>query len=159
MQDVEQFLQSNGVEYTLHEHPAVFNCEDAEEHCKNIPGLACKNLVLTDKKSGRYFFLILPAAKRTDLKKFSELVGQKNISFASSDVLREKLGVEPGSVSPFGLIYDTEKVMEVYVDSEVYNAEIVGFHPNRNTATLELTHEMFAKFLELLAQEQRVVEL
>lgn len=159
MQDVQEFLQSNGVEYTLHEHPAVFTCEDAEEHCKDIPGLACKNLVLKDKKSGRYFLLILPAAKRTDLKKFSELVGQKNITFANADVLREKLGVEPGSVSPFGLINDTEKVMEVYVDSEVHTAPVVGFHPNRNTATVELSREMFWKFLELLGQKKSVVEL
>lgn len=159
MQDVEQFLQSKGIQYTLHEHPAVFTCEDAEIHCKNVPGLACKNLVLKDKKSGRYFLLILPAAKRMDLKKFSEMVGQKNITFASADVLREKLGVDPGSVSPFGLLNDTEKEMEVYVDSEVYNAEIVGFHPNRNTATLELSREMFWKFLELLGQKKSVVEL
>lgn len=159
MRHPEEFLKQNGVEYILHEHPAVFTCEDAEEHCKDIPGLACKNLVLKDKKSGRYFLLILPAAKRMDLKKFSQMVEQKNITFASADVLREKLGVEPGSVSPFGLINDTEKVMEVYVDSEVYNAPIVGFHPNRNTATLELSHEMFGKFLELLEQKKSVVEL
>ena len=138
MTSPEQFLELHQITATLHEHPAVFTCEEAEIHCAHIPGLACKNLFLKGK-SGRYFLLILPANKRTDLKKFAQTVGETKVSFASPEAMKEKLHLEPGSVSPFGLINDTEKSVEVHIDKEVHDAAIVGFHPNRNTATLELS--------------------
>lgn len=159
MSPVEQFLQSNGIGYTLHEHPAVFTCEEAEKYCAHVPGMPGKNLFLRNKNGTRYFLVILPAHKRSDLKKFGEIVGDKKITFCSSERLREKLGLEPGSVSPFGLLNDVEKQVEVFIDSEMYNSDIVNFHPNRNTASLELSKEMFHKYWYLLEQKKRVIEL
>ena len=159
MENVEDFLKSKEIEYILHEHPAVYTCEEAEKYCGNVPGLACKNLLLRDKKGKRYFLAVLPAAKRTDLKKFANIVGEGKVSFASPEALMEKLGLEPGAVSPFGLLNDKKHEVEVYVDSEVYNSEIVSFHPNRNTASLELSGKMFHKFLQSIDNPNNVIEL
>lgn len=156
MQPVEAFLQQYGIEYARHEHPAVFTCEEADEHCAHIPGLSCKNLFLKDKKGRRYFLLIMPAAKRTDLKAFGDLVGGR-VNFASAEMLQEKLGVLPGSVSPFALLNDTATSVEIFCDQEVWNASIVGFHPNDNTATLELTQPMFRKFFEALGRSPMLI--
>lgn len=159
MTRVEDFLKSQGIQYILHEHPAVYTCEEAEKYCGNIPGLACKNLLLKGRKSGRYFLVILPAKKRADLKKIGKIVDDKQITFANTENLLEKLGLEPGSVSPFGLINDKKNEIEVCVDKDVYNADRVSFHPNRNTASLELSGEMFRKFLQIIEHEIRVVYL
>lgn len=156
--NVESFLQQHQIPYVRHDHPAVFTCEEAEEHCAHIPGLSCKNLFLKDKKGRRYFLLIMPAAKRTDLKAFGEIVGDR-LSFASPDTLREKLGVQPGSVSPFALLNDTDKIVEVYCDREVWEADITGFHPNDNTATLEVTREALHAFFQALGREVTLVDL
>ncbi len=159
MLNVEDFLKSHDIKYVLHEHPAVYTCEEAEKYCKNVPGLACKNLLLTDKKGRRYFLVVLPAAKRTDLKKFSEIVGESKVTFASPEALQEKLGLEAGAVSPFGLLNDKNKEVEVYVDKDVYDANVVSFHPNRNTASLELSGEMFHKFLETIENKTKILLL
>lgn len=156
---VEDFLKSKKIEYVLHEHPAVYTCEDVEKRCGNVPGLACKNLLLRDKKGRRYFLVILPATKRTDLKKFAGIVGEDKMSFASPEALMDKLGLEPGAVSPFGLLNDKKNEVEVYVDSEVYNADVVSFLPNRNTASLELSGEMFRKFLQSIENFNKVIDL
>jgi Ala-tRNA(Pro) deacylase len=103
--------------------------------------------------------VVLPATHTTDLKKVSEVVGEKKLSFANPETLREKLGVEVGSVSPFSLLNDTLHEVEVYIDQVVYDADIVSFHPNRNTASLELSGAMFRKFLELMKQKIEVVNL
>lgn len=147
MQPVEQFLKSNGTDFVLHEHPAVYTCEEAEKYYGDIPGLACKNLFLRNKGRNRYFLAILPANKKADLKKLSDVAGDK-LTFASPEELKDKLGLEPGAVSPFGLVNNIDRTVEVYIDKEVSDADIVSFHPNRNTATLELTGEMFKKFLK-----------
>lgn len=158
MPHLEKYLQDNQIKYVLHEHPAVYTCEEAEQYCGDIPGLACKNLLLKDKKSRRYFLIVLPAAKRADLKAIAETVGESKLSFASPDALKEKLGLEPGAVSPFGLINDQRHEVEVYVDEAVYNADIVSFHPNRNTASLELTSDMFHKFLQGLQNKVHLIQ-
>jgi len=156
---VEDFLKSKNIKYVLHEHPAVYTCEEAEKSCSNIPGLACKNLLLRDKKGRRYFLVVLPATKRSDLKKFAEIVGENKVTFASPEDLMEKLRLEPGAVSPFGLLNDKKNEVEVYIDGEVYNADIVSFHPNRNTASLELSGEMFHKFLQSIENLNKVIDL
>jgi Ala-tRNA(Pro) deacylase len=158
MNNVCNFLHAHNIAYTLHEHPPVFTCEEADVHCGNIPGIACKNLFLRNKKGKRYFLVILSANTQFNLKQFAELVGEKSVSFASTEALREKLGLEPGSVSPFGLLNDSHNEVEVYIGSDVYAAETVSFHPNVNTASLELSKEMFRKFLAVINRAVTVID-
>ena len=56
MISVEQFLKSNDFKYILHNHPAVYTCDEAEKYCGNIPGVACKNLFLRDQKGILFVF-------------------------------------------------------------------------------------------------------
>ena len=159
MNEVEAFLRQHNIEYTLHEHPAVYTVEEAEEICKDIPGLSSKNLFLKDKSSGEYLLAIIPAKKKMNFKNFSKAAGRKKITFGEKEAMMEKLGVEPGSVSPFGLIHDKENAIKVYLDKEVAEAEIVGFHPNVNTATLTMTQHMFQKFFTTISKDVQVVEV
>lgn len=159
MTDVEQFLKSNQIEYVLHEHPAVYTCEEAEKYRGNIPGLASKNLLLRDQNNKRYFLMVLPAKKRLDLKKLCNIVGINKITFATREALQEKLGLETGAVSPFGLLNDKNNEVELYIDKEIYDADIVSFHPNVNTASVELSRDMFHKFLEAIKHKVNVVVL
>lgn len=158
MLNVEEYLKSNNIEYILHEHPAVYTCEEAEKYCGNVPGLACKNLFLRSKRGRQYFLIILPAKKRADLKKIGEIIGDK-MTFASTEDLKEKMGLEPGAVSPFGLLNDEKSEIKTYIDKEINEAELLSFHPNRNTASVELPGEMFHKFLGTIKNENQVVEL
>ena len=147
--EVEDFLKENQIEFVLHEHPAVYTTAEAAVHTAHIPGLDCKNLVLKDQKSRRFFLLVLPAEVKADINEFAKSVGEKKLSFANSTNLMDLLGLEPGSVSPFGLLNDTEKKIEVYFHPDVLIAEVVKFHPNRNTASLEISRDMFKKYLDM----------
>ena len=158
MNTVEEFLRSHQIQYILHEHPAVYTCEEAERVCSSVPGLACKNLFLKGKRSGQYYLVILPATKKADLKIISELTCESKLTFATKEDLHEKLGLEAGAVSPFGLLNDQAGEVLVYIDREVYLADLVSFHPNRNTASLELTGEMFRKFLQVVGNRVEVME-
>jgi Ala-tRNA(Pro) deacylase len=57
------------------------------------------------------------------------------------------LKVTPGSVSPFGLINDLEKVVTFIIDNELLTRDELALHPNINTQTLVLKIEDFKKFL------------
>lgn len=157
MEKVLKYLRDKQIAYTLYHHPAVYTCEEAEKYCGHIPGLAGKSLFLTDEKARRFYLVLMPAAKRLDLKKLARVVGAKRLSFARPTMLKEKLGLEPGAVSPFGLLNDRQNEVKLYINREVHNAEIVGFHPNINTATVTLSGEMFRKFLSTFRQQRLVV--
>lgn len=156
MTEVEQYLKLHQINFVLHEHPAVFTCEDIDKYCDDLTGLDCKNLFLRDQKGKRHFLFVFPSSKRVELDKICEIVGEKKLSFASAERLKEKLGLVPGAVSPFGLINDKNTEVEVYIDEEVYQSDLVNFHPNRNTATLELTGVMFRNYLQGLNRKINV---
>jgi len=159
MQIVYDFLEKYGLAYERYDHPAVYTCEEAEKHCGHILGLDCKNLFLRDKKKTRFFLYVAPADKRVDLKAFAKHVWCSKLSFGSPALLMEKLWLEPWSVSPFGMLSDDEQLVELCVDKDVYDADVVWFHPNVNTATLTLERGVFHTFLEMTQREFIVVDL
>ena len=155
---IKEYLDQHNIKYVFHSHPAVFTCEDAELHC-NVPGLTCKNLFLKDKKSKKVYLVSAPAKKRVDLKALALKLGEKHLSFGSAERLKEYLNLDPGSVSPLGLLNDAKKEVVYIIDKELWDADIVNFHPNINTASLELKKEDFHKYVETLEQEVKIVEI
>ncbi|MEI6242100.1 MAG: prolyl-tRNA synthetase associated domain-containing protein, partial [Chlamydiota bacterium] len=61
--------------------------------------------------------------------------------------------------SLFGIIYDEKREVELFMDEEVYAASIVSFHPNVNTATFELSHQMLVKFLKIMDREVKIIKM
>jgi Ala-tRNA(Pro) deacylase len=150
------YLDKHNISYVEHKHPAVFTVEESKKLKQLIPGLHCKCLFLKD--NNRNFYLVaLPAEKRLDIKSLREKLQVKKLNFGSPEELKEKLNLTPGSVSIFGMIY--AKDVAFILDQEVWNAETSGFHPNINTATLEIKHEDLEKFYNSLNSEKHVIEL
>ena len=141
-------LDALGVNYERHEHPAVFNAEDASRIWDPIPGTQCKNLFLRNKKGDRHYLVILEISKRADLKDLVKVVGDDRLSFGSPDRLMARLGLTPGSVSPFGLINDAEGSVRVIVDSDLRGKDRLIFHPNINTASLTISGGDLDRFLQ-----------
>jgi Ala-tRNA(Pro) deacylase len=144
---VYEKLASLGIPYRLYEHPAVFTAEDAEQHWKNIPATAVKNLFLRNKKGNRHYLVILRIEKQADLRNLVRVIGDDRLSFGSPERLMTYLGVRPGSVSPFGLIHDSSKAVQVIVDGDLRSAEQLIFHPNDNAASVTISGADFLKFL------------
>ena len=57
------------------------------------------------------------------------------------------LGVEPGSVSPFGLINDTEHHVILFLDSRLQTASSLSFHPNDCRGTVVISQDAFRRYL------------
>lgn len=144
---VYEVLEDLGIFYAKHEHPPVFTVEEAEKHWENISGAHCKNLFLRNKKGNRHYLVILESLKKADLKQLSNQLGEDKLSFASEERLMRYLGLEAGSVSPFGLINDSRKEVRVILDQELKGTDRINFHPNVNTATVGIDFSDFERFL------------
>ncbi len=155
---LKKWLDEKNINYRIHTHRAVFTVEEAKKYCSFIPGLHCKNLFLKEKTGQKRFFLVtLPSDKRLTFKDLEEILNCSKLTFAKEDELNLYLGLSTGAVSALGLVNDVSNKVIFVVDKEVWNAEIVSFHPNINTETLELTREAFHKIIKATGNETVII--
>jgi len=155
---VLETLDKLGIPYVRHEHPPVATVEEAEKHWGALKGAHCKNLFLRNYKGDRHYLVIAPVTRGIDLKRLNAMLGEDRLSFASAERLKRWLGLEPGSVSPFGLINDETRHVQVVCDRTLRSSAALGFHPNVNTATLEIVSADFERFLESRGNPVRWLE-
>jgi len=156
---VLEALDGLGIAYVRHEHPPVATVEEAEKHWGGLKGTHCKNLFLRNYKGNRHYLVIAPVTRGVDLRRLNAALGEDRLSFASPERLRRWLGLEPGSVSPFGLLNDETREVRVVCDEALRGSRALGFHPNVNTATLEISLDDFEKFLASRGNFVRWIEL
>ncbi|MFZ2593717.1 MAG: YbaK/EbsC family protein [Minisyncoccia bacterium] len=150
MDPVLQYFNDKKIPYRLYEHPAVHTVKDALALGIDMPGIGAKNLFLKNLSGTHYYLLVLPNTLRADLKIFAQIVGEKKVTFGTPEELMQYLGVTPGSVSLCGLLNDINRAVQPYVHEALTQAMLMHLHPNRNTASLELTRDSFRLFLESL---------
>ncbi len=153
---VKNYLANLNIAFKTHTHPAVYTCEQAAKYDKEIKGIHCKNLFLKDRKSRRFYLVILPADQELNIRDLGEQIGDK-LKFANENDLGDILNLTSGSVSPFGLINDKESRTEVVISKRVWDADFVSFHPNINTETLELKGDDFHRYLKSLKNDVRII--
>jgi Ala-tRNA(Pro) deacylase len=152
-------LQRLGIACSRHEHPAVFTVEEAQQHWAAIPATHCKNLFLRNKKGTTHYLVIVRSDKRVDIAALTTKLSEDRLSFGSSDRLAARLGLTPGSVSPFGLLHPGAKDVRVVIDADLRDARDVAFHPNVNTATIVLRWADFERFLSDRGNVVRYVQI
>ena len=157
--DLFAYLDKLGIATETFEHAPVFTVAESRGVKATIPGGHSKNLFLKDRKD-RIFLVIARDETRIDLKRLHETIGASGrLSFVSADLLRETLGVEPGSVTPFALINDTARRASVILDAELMAFERVNFHPLVNSRTTTISREGLLAFLSATGHEPRILAL
>lgn len=149
-------LASLGIRTNTRNHAPVFTVEEARTLRGDIPGGHCKNLFLKDEKGAIWLIVCLEDA-RVDLKTTPARIGSKRLTFGKPDLLMEVLGVEPGSVTPFGLINDTGLRANVVLDKMMMEQELLNYHPLRNDATTTITPADLMEFIRSCGHDPRVV--
>ena len=152
-------LDSLGIAYDRYEHPPVFNTEDVEKYWRDIPATPVKNLFLRNKKGNRHYLAIAGVDKRVDLQKLVKVLGDDRLSFGSAERLLDKLGLTPGSVSPFGLLHEGSADVQVIIDADLRGADKLIFHPNINTASLTISFADLERFLASRGNKVKYVSL
>lgn len=146
-EDLFARLEQLGVETTTHEHPPLFTVEQSRALRGEIPGGHCKNLFLKDKK-GQVALVVVLEDAQVDLRTLGPRIGIGKVSFGKPELLMELLGVEPGGVSPFGLINDTGQKVKVVLDERMMACELLNYHPLTNAATTTIAAGDLVSFIK-----------
>ncbi len=150
-------LDQMGIANTTIEHDAVMTVEQSQALRGVIPGLHSKNLFLKDKK-GQLWLVVAEEDRPIDLKNLRKRIGAANLSFGKADLLREVLGVEPGSVTPFAVINDLSMRVRVVLDQALAQGERVNFHPLINTQSTMVSGQGLVEFLRRLEHEPLIID-
>jgi Ala-tRNA(Pro) deacylase len=150
------YLDSLGIAHQTVTHPPMFKVEDGRTLRDRVAGGHTKNLFLRDKK-GIVFLVVAPAEAAIELKSLHRRLGASGrFSFGSAELLREMLGVEPGSVTPFAAINDKSGQVTVVLDATMMREPTLNFHPLINTGTTTISRDGLLKFLEATGHRPRI---
>lgn len=145
---VYEVLKELGIGYDYLEHPAAPTIEIALQYCNNMDGTHCKNLFFRNHKGNRHYLVIFYCEQNLAIHELEQRLRQGRLSFASEQRMQKYLGLKPGSVSPFGLLNDTEHHVYVFLDENLRKAPKVSFHPNDNRASLAIKTEDFIRYMD-----------
>jgi Ala-tRNA(Pro) deacylase len=140
------YLNDLGIETTTVGHEPVYTVEEAR-HLRRLPGGHCKSLFLRNKK-GRMWLVTTEQDRAIDLATLATSLGARRVGFASPQRLMTYLGVEPGAVSPFGVVNDRDGEVTVVLDRALVEYERLNLHPLDNSMTTSIATLDLIRFLE-----------
>lgn len=163
------YLSENGIEYTNYNHPEGKTIEEAKQWWKNDGSIHCKNLFFRNHKGNKHYLVCFDCDHDLNIHDLearlkSALVARGlpscgKLSFASAERMMKYLGLEPGSVSPFGLINDTENHVHLFLDENLARAATLSFHPNDCRGTVVVSLPEFEKYLSIVGNSYEYLPL
>ena len=156
--DLFNRLRELDISVTTFEHGPVFTVDQSRSIRGDIDGGHCKNLFLKDK-SKKLWLLVTLEDTMVDLKKLRHLIGSRHLSFCRETILEEVLGVKAGAVTPFALINDHERRVNVVLDSNILEHELLNFHPLENTSTTTIRSADLVHFINGCGHSPQILDL
>ena len=154
---VLRYLDEHGIAFTTYNHPEGKTIEEAKRWWHDDGSVHCKNIFMRNHKGDQHYLICFPCDYDLAIHDIEHwlkdvLVSQGlkapgKLSFASPERMMKYLGLEPGSVSPFGLINDTENHVILFLDSRLKDAESLSFHPNDCRGTVVISQAAFQQYL------------
>jgi Ala-tRNA(Pro) deacylase len=154
--DLFAYLDRLGIAHSTVSHPALFTVEESQGLRGQIPGGHTKNLFLKDKKGALFLVVTLEDARIALNQLHRQLGAAGRFSFASADAMRAILGVEPGSVTPFSALNDTQGLVAVVLDAAMLEHDVLNYHPLTNTMTTTIARDGLLEFLRATGHEPRI---
>ena len=163
------YLKEHDIPFTCYNHPEGKTIEEAKRWWRADGSVHCKNLFFRNHKGNRHYLVCFNCDHDLDIHYLEHrlkesLISQGlpscgKLSFASPERMMRYLGLEPGSVSPFGLINDTENHVHLFLDDELRNATTLSFHPNDCRGTVVIKREDFERYLNIVENTYEYLKL
>jgi len=151
-------LANLGIAAAVVPYPAHDTVEEGKRLRGAMAGAFTKNLLLRDKK-GRLFLFAIHEDRALDLRTLHSLVGANGrLGFAPAERMVEILGVQPGALTPLGLINDMSGTVTAVIDAALLDAEQVNFHPLVNTESIGLRPAELLMFIRSCDREPMLID-
>ena len=171
IEKVLAFLKAHNLEHSFYTHPEAPTIDIARQYWLKDGSKHCKNLFFRNHKGNRHYLVVFECHKSLDIHSLEHMLRQGKLSFASAERMERCLGLQPGSVSPLGLMHDlqTQELtkehfpnghrVKLFLDKDLQTAERISFHPNDNRATVVISQEEFMRYLSIVGNTHEFIEM
>jgi len=153
-------LAGLGIETRTVRHPPLFTVEQSKALRGELPGGHSKNLFLRPAKGeGPFLLVVLEEDRKVSVNALARALGAGRVSFADAAALMAQLGVEPGAVTPFGMVNAEPGAVRIAIDRALAEAPgLVHFHPLTNAATTAIRPADLIRFLRHLGHAPEIFD-
>jgi Ala-tRNA(Pro) deacylase len=131
---LESWLRGRQVSFTVLRHEPVFTSEQAAA-VRGTP-LASGAKALVVKAGDRFVLLVLPADRKLDSRKARTALGVKALRFANRDEVEQLTGLQPGSIPPFGSLFE----LPTYCDPALAENPSINFNAGDHSISIQLAY-------------------
>ncbi len=148
------------IDYKRADHAPAMTMEDCVAIGEALGAPVCKNLFLSNRQMTVFYLLLMPGDKPFKTKDLSAQIGSARLSFASAEHMQAYLHTSPGSASVLGLLFDSDRRVNLLIDEDVLAQTMIGAHPCINTSTLAFsTKDLLERILRHTGHLPQTVKL
>jgi Ala-tRNA(Pro) deacylase len=130
-------LDGKKLPYDVLRHAPVFTSEEAA--AVRGTSLASGAKALVCKIDDRFVLIVLPANRKLASKSARKSLGAKSIRFASKEEVLELTGLTPGSIPPFGSLFN----LPTWCDVRLADEPQINFNAGDHGISLSISFETY----------------
>lgn len=131
-QRIHDRLQSGGIPFSILHHEPVYTSEQAAA-VRGV-SLASGAKALIVKAGDRFVLLVLPADRKLDSRKARESLAVRSLRFASKEEVLDLTGLQPGSIPPFGSLFQ----LPTYCDPALEANPSINFNAGDHSISIQM---------------------
>ena len=136
---VEGMLKQHAVAFDVLRHEPVYTSEEAAA-VRGTP-LASGAKALICKGGDEFVMFVLPADRKLASKRIRQARGWRKLRFANADEVLELTGLKPGSIPPFGSLFD----LPTLCDSRLGENEMINFNAGGHGVSVSMSCADYVK--------------
>ena len=133
-------LRGAGVAFTQTEHRPVYTSAEAAEVRGVSLHSGAKALIV--KGGENFLMVVMPADLSLDSHALRTLLETKKLRFATKEEVLELTGLKPGSIPPFGSLFN----LPIYCDESLAENERINFNAGSHSVSIQMNYADYVAF-------------
>jgi Ala-tRNA(Pro) deacylase len=128
-----------GVPYRIIPHGEAYTASELAESI-HVPGRKVVKVVIV-KSFGEQAMVVLPSHQQIDLKRFSEVMGKREVTLVNEAVMSRRFpDCEAGAMPPFGGFYG----FPVYCEASLAHEPVIFFSAGTHRVVVEMRYQDYS---------------
>ncbi len=136
---LSELLRQNDARFNVMRHEPVFTSEEAAQVRGTSLASGAKALIC--KVDDGFVMFVLPADRKLDSKAARKQLKARSMRFASHDEVLDMTGLKPGSIPPFGSLFD----LKTYCDERLRDATVINFNAGDHSISICMDYAEFER--------------
>ncbi len=133
-----QRLEAQGIAFKLLHHDPVYTSEAAAQVRGTTLASGAKALIC--KADHRFIMVVMPADRRMASRRVRRSESIRSLRFASREEVADLTGLQPGSIPPFGSLFD----LPTWCDHRLAEQATINFNAGDHCVSISMSYADYA---------------